>query len=75
MIELNLPKEIRCCLEYISDIDFDIFELKEYTYDNELFTIMQYLFHRGGMIDRLHIPDEAFASFIKLIQENYRASN
>ncbi|CAI2361102.1 unnamed protein product [Moneuplotes crassus] len=58
-------------LKKISDFDFDIFQLKEATKENELVTIINYLFEANNFYEKIGIIKEKFQYYSVVIQELY----
>ena len=52
----------------INELTFDIFELKRLTNDDELSTILYFLFRKNDLFERLNIPIFVFSKFAKRIQ-------
>ena len=52
----------------INELTFDIFEMKRLTNDDELSTILYFLFRKNDLFERLNIPIFVFSKFAKRIQ-------
>jgi hypothetical protein len=59
-------------LEISNTIDFDIFQLRKTSKDNELVTLSTYLMHKHKYFQSLKIVVDIFVSFMSKIQSGYK---
>lgn len=69
--ENEMTFDVKQCFNLVDFNDFDIFELKQLTNGNELFTLMHLLFNRKNLFQQLNINVEKFKGLISRIQRGY----
>ena len=68
---LNLSDKTISELNKILTFDFNIFNVRESTNDNEMVTVISHILAREGIFDQLPIQNEKFLTFISKIQSSY----
>lgn len=64
---LNLNDDAKRELEKIEKLDFNIFDLRNYTQENELVTVVNYILARENIFQKLQIPYKILNNFINKI--------
>jgi hypothetical protein len=59
-------------MEIIDSHEFNIFEVKKHTKENELITVITYLLHKHHIFSNLKIRMETFLKFISAVQSGYQ---
>jgi hypothetical protein len=68
---LNLDKKVVAELNKIQTIEFNIFNIKEDSKDNELVTVICHIMAKERIFDNLPIVSEKFLAFIRKVQSLY----
>ena len=58
-------------LKKITSYDFDIFDLRTNTNENELITVVSHILAKESLFDMLPINNEKFMNFIHKVQDTY----
>jgi hypothetical protein len=59
-------------LDRIETPEFNIFNVREHTEEQELVTVATYLMHKNNIMNNLKIPYEVFTKFMRTIQGGYK---
>ena len=68
---LDLNEKTVDQLKKITSYDFDIFDLRANTNENELITVVSHILAKESLFDMLPINNEKFMNFIHKVQDTY----
>ena len=68
---LGMNEKVVSELQKVENFDFNIFKVQEVSKDNELVSVVCYLFAREKLFDKLPIRNDKFINFVKKVQSSY----
>ena len=70
--KMNITQKTRTMFEKVDNLDFNVFELKEESKDNELVTLAILLFEKHDLFKTCKISNSKFVNFTKSLQSGYK---